>query len=200
MIRKRRGRSRSNTSLRIKGECLIFTTAKICSNVNKLTRQKKRNQNLPLTQTLKHRLSSTCHCEFFISVFSVSREGGWEFHPFFKGSVRSSGALGLAIRNWYKLCTRFEWPRLRHNGSVRKDLPCRPVCIFHHFLESFSQLEHAGDCALQLLSCFGHTAFHRGWFGYVHLQINLLVPGWNLNQVQSNNLGQMRNVLLMSGR
>jgi hypothetical protein len=31
-----------NTSLRIKDECLIFTTTKICSNVNKLTRQKKR--------------------------------------------------------------------------------------------------------------------------------------------------------------
>ena len=28
----------------------------------------------------------------------------------------------------------------------------------------------------------------------------LLVPGWNLNQVQSNNFGQMRNVLLMYGR
>ena len=77
----------SNTSLRIKDECLIFTTAKICSNVNKLTRQKKRNQNLPLTQTLKHRLSSTCHCEFFISVFSVSREGGWEFHPFLRAAL-----------------------------------------------------------------------------------------------------------------
>ena len=77
-----------NTSLRIKDECLIFTTAKICSNVNKLTRQKKRrNQNLPLTQTLKHRLSSTCHCEFFISVFSVSREGGWEFHPFLRAAL-----------------------------------------------------------------------------------------------------------------
>ena len=161
---------RRNTSLRIKDECLIFTTAKICSNVNKLTRQKKkRNQNLPLTQTLKHRLSSTCHCEFFISVFSVSREGGWEFHPFLRA------ALG-------------------------KDLQCRPVCIFQHFLEPFSQLEPAVECALQLFSCFVHTAFHRGWFGYVHLQIYLLVPGWNLNQVQSNNLGQMRNVLLMSGR
>ena len=80
-----------NTSLRIKDECLIFTTAKICSKVNKLTRQKKRNQNLPLTQTLKHRLSSTCHCEFFISVFPVSREGGWEFHPFLRA------ALGRAV-------------------------------------------------------------------------------------------------------
>ena len=78
----------SNTSLRIKDECLIFTTAKICSNVNKLTRQKKRrNQNLPLTQTLKHRLSSTCHCEFFISVF-FRFKGGWVgIPPFFKGSV-----------------------------------------------------------------------------------------------------------------
>ena len=36
----------SNTSLRIKDECLIFTTAKICSNVNKLTSQKK-NKTFP---------------------------------------------------------------------------------------------------------------------------------------------------------
>ena len=35
-----------NTSLRIKDECLIFTTAKICSNVNKLTSQKK-NKTFP---------------------------------------------------------------------------------------------------------------------------------------------------------
>ena len=71
--------------------------------------------------------------------------------------------------------------------------------FFQHFLESFSQLEHAVDFALQLLSCFGHTAFHRGWFGYVHLQIFLLAPGWNLNQVQPNNFGQMLNVLLILG-
>ena len=31
----------SDTSLRIKDECLIFMTTKICSNVDKLTRQKK---------------------------------------------------------------------------------------------------------------------------------------------------------------
>ena len=55
-----------------------------CEQINKT---KKRNQNLPLTQTLKHRLSSTCHCEFFISVFSVSREGGWEFHPFLRAAL-----------------------------------------------------------------------------------------------------------------
>ena len=36
-----------NTSLRIKDECLIFTTAKICSNVNKLTRQKKETKTFP---------------------------------------------------------------------------------------------------------------------------------------------------------
>ena len=73
------------------------------------------------------------------------------------------------------------------------------MCNFHQFLESFSQLEHAGDVVLQLLSCLGHTAFPRGWFGYVHLQIFLLAPGWNLNQVQPNNFGQMLNVLLILG-
>jgi len=44
------------------------------------------------------------------------------------------GALGLAIRNWYTLCTRFEWSRLRHKHklSVRKGLPCRPLCFSQH--------------------------------------------------------------------
>ena len=36
---------------------------------------------------------------------------------------------------------------------------------------------------------FGHTVFHRGWFGYVHLQFFLLFPGWKLIQVQANNFG-----------
>ena len=39
---------RSNTSLRIKDECLIFTSTKICSNVNKLTRKKKPKPSLNL--------------------------------------------------------------------------------------------------------------------------------------------------------
>ena len=81
---------RCNTSLRIKDECLIFTTAKICSNVNKLTRLKKK---LPSTPTLKHRLNFTGHCEFFISVFSVSREGGREFHPFLRAALVQWDAL-----------------------------------------------------------------------------------------------------------
>ena len=68
-------------------------------------------------------------------------------------------------------------------AALGKDLQCRPVCIFQLFLEPFSQLEPEVECALQLFSCFGHTAFHRGWFGYVHLQIYLLVPGWNLNDI-----------------
>ena len=59
------------------------------------------------------------------------------FHP------TRPGALGLAIRNWYTLCTRSEWSRLRHKLSVRKDLPSRPVCFSQHrvFVKSFSQLE-----------------------------------------------------------
>lgn len=29
--------------------------------------------------------------------------------------VPENGALGLAVRSWYKSCTRFEWPRPRKN-------------------------------------------------------------------------------------
>ena len=35
-------------------------------------------------------------------------------------------------------------------GSVREDLPCRPVCLFQPFVEPFSQLESAVDFAVQL--------------------------------------------------
>ena len=59
-----------------------------CEQINK-----KKQKNLPLTQTLKHRLNSTGHCEFFISVFSVSREGGWEFHPFLRAALVQWDAL-----------------------------------------------------------------------------------------------------------
>ena len=59
-----------------------------CEQINK---QKK--QNLPLTQTLKHRLNFTRHCELFISVFSVSREGGWEFHPFLRAALPTQISL-----------------------------------------------------------------------------------------------------------
>ena len=60
-----------------------------CEQINK----PKKKQNLPLTQTLKHRLNFTRHCEFFISVFSVSREGGWEFHPFLRAALVQWDAL-----------------------------------------------------------------------------------------------------------
>ena len=41
----------------------------------------------------------------------------------FKGSVRKDRperCSGFGQSSWYTLCTRFEWLRLRHNGSVRQ--------------------------------------------------------------------------------
>ena len=77
----------SNTSLRIKDECLIFTTAKICSNVNKLTRQKKKKLKPSLNSNSE--TSFKLHMSLWILYFGVFRfKGGWVgIPPFFKGSV-----------------------------------------------------------------------------------------------------------------
>ena len=112
----------SNTSLRIKDECLIFTTAKICSNVNKLTSQKK---HLPLTQTLKHRLNFTRHCEFFISVFSVSREGGWEFHPFLRAALPTLISLRSPTQTLGYL---HGYSGSRTPGNIAKAVQCLLLC------------------------------------------------------------------------
>ena len=46
--------------------------------------------------------------------------------------------------------------------------------FFQYFLESFSQLTGT-RCRLRFAApfLFGHAVFHRGWFGYVHLQFFL---------------------------
>ena len=73
----------SNTSLRIKDECLIFTTTKICSNVNKLTKQKKSKlKPFPLLKSETSVEPHMSHVNSLYLVFYISREGGWEFHPF----------------------------------------------------------------------------------------------------------------------
>ena len=76
----------SNTSLRIKDECLIFTTAKICSNVNKLTSQK--NKTKPSLNS-NSETSFELHTSLWILYFGVFRfKGGWVgIPPFFTGSV-----------------------------------------------------------------------------------------------------------------
>ena len=56
-----------------------------CEQINKTKKKKKPKPSLNSNSETSFKL--TCHCEFFISVFSVSREGGWEFHPFLRAAL-----------------------------------------------------------------------------------------------------------------
>ena len=83
----------SNNSLSIKDECLIFTSTKICSKENKLTRKKTENKHKPLQNFSPCFVNDVCWCctcitcEFGFTDFFVSREGGWEFHPYIRAAL-----------------------------------------------------------------------------------------------------------------
>ena len=64
-----------------------FHDNKICSNVNKLTRQKSKLKPFPLLKSETSVEPHMSHVNSLYLVFYISREGGWEFHPFWKGSV-----------------------------------------------------------------------------------------------------------------
>ena len=57
-----------------------------CEQINK-TKKRKPKPSLNLNSETYFELHITCRCEFFMSVFSVSREGGWEFHPFLRAAL-----------------------------------------------------------------------------------------------------------------
>ena len=87
---------------------VIYET-RFCS----LTQSKPLSQGMlfkPLSQDMSFKVATFLHpSSSFVRNVTES--------PF---SATRPGALGLAIRNWYTLCTRFEWSRLRHSAALGK--------------------------------------------------------------------------------